>query len=305
MRILPMFAAALTVLALVLPARATVLADLPYHVGSDGRVATDVFVNGQGPFRFLLDTAASRSMMFEHLRARLGLATTGDRPLTVYGMQNIGTAMPVLVEELRLSNETIRGLPMGVLPDDSDPADGLLGMDALSNYVMVLDRARLRLKLLAPDNETDAVFHSWPSVSLVRRPIKDATANLWLMRASVSGVSVTSLLDMGSGMTILNWNAAEQLGLRRANFPREGIPQKLRDALGTVEPVVFAKHLTIWLGGRVFTDQTVLVANVNVFRYFHLDQGPAAIIGSGLLKDNSLAIDFARQRLYLAPAVAE
>jgi hypothetical protein len=49
----------------------------------------------------------------------------------------------------------------------------------------------------------------------------------------------------------------------------------------------------------------VLVANCNVFRYFHLDGGPAAIIGSGLLKDNSLAIDFARQRLYIGPAVVE
>jgi len=79
----------------------------------------------------------------------------------------------------------------------------------------------------------------------------------------------------------------------------------LRDALGTVEPVVFVKGLTFWLGGRVFTDQTVLVANINVFRYFHLDGGPAAIIGSGLLKDNSLAIDFARQRLYVGPAAAQ
>jgi len=106
-------------------------------------------------------------------------------------------------------------------------------------------------------------------------------------------------------MTILNWNAAEQLGLKRTSFPREGVPQKLRDALGTVEPMIFVQHLTFWLGGRVFTDQTVLVANCNVFRYFHLDQGPAAIIGSGLLKDNSLAIDFARQRLYIGPAAAE
>jgi len=28
-------------------------------------------------------------------------------------------------------------------------------------------------------------------------------------------------------MTILNWNAAEQLGLKRTSFPREGVPQKI------------------------------------------------------------------------------
>ncbi|HET7083350.1 MAG TPA: aspartyl protease family protein [Rhizomicrobium sp.] len=291
--------------ALAAPAVASVVAELPYRVGADARVATDVFVNGQGPFRFLLDTAASRSMMFEHLRARLGLGGTGGEPLTVYGMQNVGTALPVKAEEVRLSSETIRNLAMGVLPDESDPADGLLGMDALSNYLVVLDRKGMRLKLLTPGDGEAAEFRSWPSLSLTRRPVKDAAASLWLMRASVGGTSVTSLLDMGSGMTILNWNAAEQMGLKRTSFPKDGIPQKLRDALGTVEPVVFVKGLTIWLGGRVFTDQTVLIANVNVFRYFHLDGAPAGIIGSGLLKDNSLAIDFQRQLLYVGPPVAE
>ena len=295
--------AAFSCAALAAPAVASVVAELPYRVGADARVATDVFINGQGPFRFLLDTAASRSMMFEHLRARLGIGSTGDGPLVVYGMQNVGTAMPVKAEELRLSNETIRDLSMGVLPDESDPADGLLGMDALSKYLVVLDRSGMRLKLLSPGDGEGADFRSWPSVPLTRRQVKDTAASLWLMRASVSGTSVTSLLDMGSGMTILNWNAAEQLGLKRTSFPRDGVPQKLRDALGTVEPVVFVGGMTIWLGGRLFADQTVLVANVNVFRYFHLDSGPAAIIGSGLLKDNSLAIDFQQQRLYVGPPV--
>ena len=302
MRIWP---AALLVLALAVPARATVVADQPYRIGADARVATDVFINGKGPFSFLLDTAATRSMMFEHLRARLGIATTGGQPLTVYGMQNIGTAAPIVTDELRLSGETIRNLAMGVLPEDSDTADGLLGMDALSNYLVVLDRTNMRLKLLTPDDGEAADFRDWPSLSLTRRTAKDTAANLWLMRGSVGGVSVTSLLDMGSGMTILNWSAAEQLGLKRTTFPREGVPQKLRDALGTVEPIIFATGLTIWLGGHVFTNQTVLIANVRVFQYFHLDQQPAAIMGSGLLKDNSLAIDFARQRLYIGPAVTQ
>jgi hypothetical protein len=176
-------------------------------------------------------------------------------------------------------------------------------MDALSNYLVVLDRPAMRMKLLTRDVAEDATFHSWPYLSLTRRMVKDTAASLWLMRAQVGDVSVTSLLDMGSGITILNWDAAEKLGLKRTSFPKDGVPQKLRDALGTVEPVVFVKGLTIWLGGRVLADQTVLIANINVFRYFHLDSGPAAIMGSGLLKDNSLAFDFARQRLYVGPAV--
>ena len=54
MRVLAWSAAALTILALAMPARAIVVADLPYRIGTDARVATDVFVNGKGPFSFLL-----------------------------------------------------------------------------------------------------------------------------------------------------------------------------------------------------------------------------------------------------------
>ena len=103
---------------------------------------------------------------------------------------------------------------------------------------------------------------------------------------------------------LANWAAAQRLGLKRTSFPRDGVPQRLRDALGTVEPVGLAKDATIWLGGRVFRNQIILVANVKVFKYLEMDEKPAAIIGSGLLKDNSLAIDFARQRLYVGPARA-
>ena len=77
-------------------------------------------------------------------RRRAGLSRTGCQA---------SSAAPIRAEELRLSTETIRGLPMGVLPDESDPADGLLGMDALSRYLVVLDREQMRLKLLAPEFE--------------------------------------------------------------------------------------------------------------------------------------------------------
>jgi predicted aspartyl protease len=289
-------------LALAAPACATVMADQGYWVGPDGRIFTQVFVNGRGPFNFLLDTAATSSMMFEHLRDRLGIKPAGDGLLTVYGMQNVGTAVPVQADTVRLSDETFRGLTMGVLPDDSDPADGLIGMDVLSKYVIVLDRPGLRLRLLAPGGADGAGFDGWSSLPLIRRPIRDGTAGFWSMHAQVGGVGVTALFDMGSGMTIVNWAAALQLGLKRTSFPRDGVPQRLRDALGTVEPVGLAKDATIWLGGRVFHNQIILVANVKVFKYLQMDDKPAAIIGSGLLKDNSLAIDFGRQLLYVGPA---
>jgi hypothetical protein len=123
------------------------------------------------------------------------------------------------------------------------------------------------------------------------------------MRTSIGGTKITTLLDMGSGVTMLNWAAAKKLGYKRTAFPADGVPKKLRDALGTIEPVGVVTGQTIWAGGRLFADQTIIIANAGVFRYFGLEDSPAAIAGPGLLGDHSLAIDFSGHRLYIGPDV--
>jgi len=281
-------------------AQAAVLADLPYRLGGDGRILTEVTVDGQGPFRFMLDTAASRTMLYEKTRQQLNLKPAGGSLLTVYGIANIGTAVPVKPQELRLADEAIRGLVMGVLPNDQEAADGVLGMDVLANYTLYLNQDSHHLQLMTPD-DPGTVWRDWPSAELAARPLKDGAITFWTMNASIKGTAMTTLLDMGAGMTMMNWAAAEKLGYKRTTFPNEGMPQKLRDALGTVEPVGVAKHVTIWLGGRLFPDQTVIVANAAVFGYFGLDKQPAAIAGPGLLGDRSLAIDFQKARIFIGP----
>ena len=49
------------------------LASVPYHRTDDGRVVVPVYVNGSGPHSFAIDTAASRSVIFESLRDDIGL----------------------------------------------------------------------------------------------------------------------------------------------------------------------------------------------------------------------------------------
>ena len=302
--------ASLLVLALliaVVSARADT-SDLPYRIGGDGRVSTDVFVDGQGPYSFLLDTASSRTMLFDHLRRQLGLEPSAPGLLKVYAMNNIGTALPVTPRELRLADQKIAGLTLGVLPDDVRPpegetaADGILGMDALANRVLVMDHETLRLKLLDPGATEADTYRKWPSAELIAYRGRDMELALWWLKAQFGPEEVTALLDMGSGITMINWIAAEKLGIHRASFNPASVSQALRDALGTTEPVVTVKGLTISLAGRTFDAQTVIVADAAVFRYFGLETKSAAIIGPALLRTNSLAIDFSRQRIYVGPA---
>lgn len=283
-------------------------ADLPYRIGGDGRVTTDVFVDGQGPFSFLVDTASSRTMLFDHLRQQLNLAPSASGLLKVYAMNNIGTALPVMPREIRLADRRITGLTLGVLPDDVHPpegvlaADGILGMDALSDQFLVMHHDTLRFQLMNPSAPETDLYRRWPSAELMPYQGKDMDITLWWLHARFGYQNVTALLDMGSGITMINWIAAENLGIHRVSFNKASIPQALRDALGTTEPVVTIKGLTISLADRTFPAQTVIVANAAVFRYFGLEDKAAAIIGPALLRTNSLAIDFNKRRIYIGPS---
>ena len=63
-----------------------------------GRAVALININGQGPFRFILDTGANRSVLSQALATRLGLAHSGVD--VVHSVDNAELAKLVNVESL-------------------------------------------------------------------------------------------------------------------------------------------------------------------------------------------------------------
>ena len=288
-------------------ARAALPTEQPYSIGFHGRLATDVYVNGQGPFQFLIDTASSRSLIFEHVRARLNLTQSQPGRMTVYGINDVADVMPVKPHELRLAGESIPDLTMGVLPDiEASGPDGILGVDVLARYFVVLDRSTMRIKLLPPGKASAHSYTDWSEVELLPRALKKFPIQFWYLKARFNGWAINSLFDLGASLTMLNWGAAERLGVHKIRFESFGPPPALlQDVLGKEAPAVRADGLEVKLPGKSWTKQFAIIADAPVFSYFDLEEQPAAIFGLELLRNTSLAIDFAGQRLYLGPTVSD
>src|SRR5262245_21323205 len=58
----------------------------PTRLDRIGRVMTHVMVNGKGPFRFVIDTGASRSTLAPHLAKSLGLIHSVGRNVMLNGV---------------------------------------------------------------------------------------------------------------------------------------------------------------------------------------------------------------------------
>ena len=87
--------ALLGLLALTVPALSALPAEQPYRIADYGRHVTDVTINCQGPFSFLIDTASSTSLIFEHVRKQLSLVRSQPGYLLVYGINDVTEAVPI------------------------------------------------------------------------------------------------------------------------------------------------------------------------------------------------------------------
>ena len=123
-------AAAATVRALPKPvqAQAPTAARHPVlhpSVGSDGRLYVDGLVNG-APVRFMLDTAASRSVIGTDDARRLGIVSTRtSRVVTVGGIVDAHRGQAHSIE---LGGKRLSAAEMLIVPDLPHP---LLGMDLI------------------------------------------------------------------------------------------------------------------------------------------------------------------------------
>jgi Aspartyl protease len=285
-------------------ARAGSLVDQPYEIGYGDRLATKVIINGQGPFDFLLDTASSRTIIYEHVRARLGVTAAGNEPLTVYGITGLVKAVPVRLAELRLSDERLRDLTVAALPEpvskEAEP-DGILGLDVLERYFVVLDRPARMLRFFARAASVPQPYRSWSSVALKPQRLQRFPFDFWYFQAQIGSASARTLFDLGAGVTILNWETGFRLGLHKREFIHSQAPDTVQDVLGKSAPVLSLTELSIEIGDRRWRDRTAIIADAPVFDILELADRPAAMIGPGLLQGESLAIDFENQRLYIAP----
>jgi hypothetical protein len=227
--------------------------------------------------------------------------------MMVYGINDVANVMPVKLQDFRLAGEVISGLTVGVLPDtELTEPDGILGVDVLARYFVVLDRDSMRIRLLPQEKESARAYSDWADVELTPRALKKFPIQFWYLKTRFNGQYITSLFDLGASMTMLNWGAAERLGVHKAKFAYYGPPPALlQDVLGKEAPALRADGLEVRLPGRVWNRQTVIIADAPVFSYFDLEERPSAIVGLDILRNNSLAIDFAGQRLYVGPSVKD
>jgi predicted aspartyl protease len=256
-----------------------------------GRVVAPVTVNGQGPFRFIVDTGANRSVVSESLAARLGLTPNGSDQ--VHSVHGVTTAPLVGVDSLQYGGVSLNTAALPMLSGNVLAGEhGLLGVDGMSGRRLRMDFERHCIEIV-PSREARRL-RGWSSIEGQMR-----FGHLVIVRGSINGIRVNLLLDTGSDSSLANVALRDAMNARVRHRPR----QEQTIAYTAGPSVVLQNAILIprmMMGELEIRNVTAYVGDFHVFRIWDLINEPTLLIGMDVLSQaRGLAIDYGRGTVHL------
>ena len=247
------------------------------------RMTVPVRVDGQGPFPFVVDTGANRSVIARELVVQLGPPM--GVPVTVDGVAGAGAAGTTRAR-LEVGGRARPAAPLLVLREDDIGAAGLLGLEEVDGQAVTLDFQHRMLRVepshrLAPDPEAVVLpAHRW-------------AGQLILVDASLDGQRVTAFIDTGSDSTIGNLVLRSKAAAREVNRPSMYAP--ILSATGQTIDGEVAELPRLRLGRVTVSTWPVTFADLYTFRMWRLVNRPAILLGADVLsRFDYVCLDFAR-----------
>lgn len=273
------------------PSAAPETAAGPTESDRSGRIVAPVWVNDQGPFRFIVDTGANRSVLSTDLAMQMGIATDGHGDVhSVYGaapapMVNVRS---VRYGDLVLSNGRMPMLDSAVLAGEH----GLLGVDGMVDRFLMLDFARNCIAIVPSRQAIRPRGRDW---TMVRGELR--FGHLIVVHGEIDGVGVNVLLDTGADASLGNTALRDAIVARRAARGRR------RERMATANETIVMDHAVIvsqlQLAGLQANDVPTFIGDFHIFNLWGLQDEPTILLGMDVLSQaDAMAIDYGRATVH-------
>ena len=94
------------------------------------RMTVPVSIDGKGPYRFLVDTGAERTVISQELARELSLDAGVSTKL--HSMTEVGRVETVVIPRLKVNTRTVKDINAPALSRDDLGAEGMLGVEVYS-----------------------------------------------------------------------------------------------------------------------------------------------------------------------------
>jgi predicted aspartyl protease len=271
--------------------------------GQNPLILVPVYVDGKGPYEFILDTGAYRCLLSPELSSSIGIRPQSQQQATgVGGSIKISTAR---VTSLAVGTATQKNLEVAITDELSrlgdavhSKVDGVLGSNFLKDFRVALDYQRdvVRFDRSAADEQVEGGVRSVTSVSF-----KLATAEkpLISLPVFVNGRGpFPFFLDTGASRTTLSFALARKLGIIAiGNRSGTGAGGRIKMFSATVDSLA--------VGKASISDAAVSVGDFLSDFGSVIDTKFYGIIGNDFLSRFEVTIDYPHGSLDLKPVASQ
>ncbi len=264
----------------------------PTRLDRIGRVMTHVKVNGKGPFRFVIDTGASRSTLAPHLARALNLQYSVGRNVMLNGVTGAAEVPTVAIDSieigaLRFENQN---LPV-ILTSIMGNADGILGVAGFQDQRIDVDFKRDRVSVLESNGKR-------PNYSMVTARATRNDNGLMIVDVRVGRrIRAKAVIDTGAERTLGNLALQNAMNKNRRK-KREPVSAVVHGATPDIADGDVQEIREATIGDMTLSNLEVIFADFHVFKLWGLDQEPALLVGMDLLGVlDRLVIDYRRNEV--------
>lgn len=258
---------------------------------AETRMTVPVSIATRGPWPFIIDTGAERTVVSRQLAGVLGLAAGPQvRVTAMTGASDAGT---VVVPSLAVSRLTHPAIEAPALESRHIGALGMLGLDALQGHRVSIDFDRNLMTVRPAEHRSVRTGAFGDDIVVVAKSIY---GQLIVTDAHWRGERIAVILDTGSAMSV--GNMAMLAAMRRASRAL-GLATMVSATGGELTTDTYAVDgLTI--GGARLDNVPIAFADAAPFARFGLGRRAALMLGMDALKAfRRVEIDFANRDIRL------
>jgi predicted aspartyl protease len=258
----------------------------------DSRLTVKVAVGQSGPYNFIIDTGAERTVVSRELAGTLQLAP--GMPLNMTSMTGLSAVDTVIVPELYIQSIGQRHtITAPALYARNLGAAGLLGIDTLSNQKVSIDFDNDVMSVRPSTRHRSAISHNTDEIVVTAQ---SQFGQLIVTDAYYDGTRIQVVLDTGSEVSIGN-NALYQLVSARLN-QKTMEPVEVTSVTGGKVMANYTRVPRISIGEIQFDMIPIAFAEVAPFKQFGLTRRPALLLGMDALHSfRHVDIDFANRQV--------
>ena len=252
-----------------------------------------VRIDGHGPYHFVVDTGADRTVLASEVADELGLFR-GEK-VKLDGVVRAVVTDTVSIRTLSFGSITRRNLVVPTLSRSLLDADGYLGLDFLDGHRVTFDFKNHVLQVSEPRARFSA---SWTRENEARIPASGSSGHLQALDCAVDGVSATAFIDSGAEVSAANAPLLAALARRNPAFGEIGTIRLIDITGGEILGKVAMVNKIQLTAALRFIDCPLVIADFLVFDVWGLRQRPALLIGMNLLRQfGRVSIDYGLKEL--------